>query len=113
MAVKIGTVNTFPNVEPDKEQALKILEESAEVFGAWQEWSYWNGRIDISENEYAAAVRAHDAKGYLCEECADLVTAVSNLLAALGVTNLYEWLQVVEGKNRDRGHYDERGYYDR
>lgn len=34
MAVKIGTVKTFPNVIPDKAQALKVLEEAAEVFGA-------------------------------------------------------------------------------
>lgn len=106
MSVKIGEVNTFPNVEPDKEQALKVLEESAEVFGAWQEWSYWNGRVDISENPYAASVRAHDAKGYLCEECADLVTAIANLLAGLGVEDFADWLQVVEEKNRDRGHYE-------
>lgn len=106
MGVKIGQVNTFPDVEADKEQALKVLEESAEVFAAWQVWSDWNGRIDTTENEYAAWVRATDAKGYLLEECADLITAVSNLLAGLGVTSLCDWLQVVEEKNRDRGYYD-------
>lgn len=36
MAVEIGTVQTFPDVKPDKAQALKVLEEAAEVFGAWQ-----------------------------------------------------------------------------
>lgn len=38
MAVKLGTVQTFADVRPDKAQALKVLEEAAEVFGAWQQW---------------------------------------------------------------------------
>lgn len=107
MSVKLGVVNTFPDVEADKEQALKVLEESAEVFAAWQDWSMWNGRMDNSENNYAAWVRATDAKHYLFEECADVITAVCNLLAAFGVEDFTKWLQVVEEKNRDRGHYEE------
>lgn len=35
-SVNIGEVATFPNALPGKEQALKVLEEAAEVFGAWQ-----------------------------------------------------------------------------
>ncbi len=38
MTVKLGTVQTFAKVEPDKAQALKVLEEAAEVFGEWQQW---------------------------------------------------------------------------
>lgn len=106
MSVKIGTVNTFPDVEADKEQVMKVLEESAEVFGAWQEWITWEGRKDTSKDNYAASVRAYDAKNYLFEECADVIQAVSNLLAALGVEDFTEWMGIVEEKNRDRGRYE-------
>lgn len=34
--MKLGHVRAFPGVQPNKEQALKPLEEAAEVFGAWQ-----------------------------------------------------------------------------
>lgn len=34
--VNVGTVRVFDHVAPDKAQALKPLEEAAEVFGAWQ-----------------------------------------------------------------------------
>lgn len=34
-SVKIGEVATFPDAKADKAQALKVLEEAAEVFGAW------------------------------------------------------------------------------
>ena len=105
MSVKIGVVNTFPEVYPDKEQALKVLEESAEVFGAWQEWAIWDAKTSTAENTYAASVHAYDTKNYLFEECADVIQAVCNLLAALGVEDFTEWMQVVEEKNRDRGRY--------
>ena len=31
--VNVGNVASFPDVAPDKEQALKVLEEAAEVVG--------------------------------------------------------------------------------
>lgn len=36
--VKIGDVRAFDNVQCDKAHALKVLEEAAEVFGAWQDY---------------------------------------------------------------------------
>ena len=39
MIVEIGSVRTFPDVRPDKAQALKVVEEAAEVYAAWQDWS--------------------------------------------------------------------------
>ena len=52
--------------EPDapKAQALKPLEEAAEVFGAWQ----------------------LNSDTYVLNECMDVVQAVVNLLTALGFT---------------------------
>lgn len=37
-SVSIGEVATFPGAKADKAQALKVLEEAAEVFGAWQQF---------------------------------------------------------------------------
>ena len=34
--VELGSVAVFDNVERGKAQAMKVLEEAAEVFGAWQ-----------------------------------------------------------------------------
>lgn len=58
-------LRTFREVRDDKAQALKPLEEAAEVFGAWQDCD------DI-----------HD----LIDECLDTVQAIANLLAAVGAT---------------------------
>ena len=37
MIVEIGRVRAFPDVRPDKAQALKVVEEAAEVYAAWQD----------------------------------------------------------------------------
>lgn len=34
--LRIGSVRVFDEVEPSKAQALKVGEEAAEVYGAWQ-----------------------------------------------------------------------------
>ena len=75
MAVEIGTVQTLPDVKPDKAQALKVLEEAAEVFGAWR-------RLDAMES----GVVFQDLK----DECADVIQATCNLLAAYGVQD-FTW----------------------
>lgn len=58
-------MRVFNDVSDSKSQALKPLEEAAEVFGAWQDCD------DI-----------HD----LIDECMDTVQAIANLLAAVGAT---------------------------
>lgn len=83
MAVEIGTVQTFPDVKPDKAQALKVLEEAAEVFGAWQ-------------------LGDEDA-GYLLDECADVIQATCNLLAACGVEDFTEDMELCRRRNVKRG----------
>lgn len=63
----------------DKEQACKVLEEAAEVFGAWQ-------NLDL---EYA---RANDEKAYMpalrdamADEIADVIQAACNLAERYGI----------------------------
>lgn len=58
-------LRTFREVRDDKAQALKPLEEAAEVFGAWQDCDDMHDLID---------------------ECLDTVQAIVNLLAAVGAT---------------------------
>lgn len=68
----------FDKPDAPKAQALKPLEEAAEVFGAWQQCDdYRNCRI--------AAFR-DKLKRDLIDECMDVVQAVVNLLDAEGVT---------------------------
>lgn len=80
--VKLTNVRTFPGVKPTKEQALKVLEEAAEVVEALK--------------------RGEDAN----EEIADTIQACCNLAASLGVTDLTPHLARCEERNRERGRYD-------
>lgn len=91
--VKIPPVRTFHGVAPDKAQALKVVEESSEVFSAWE-----NFRDDASGVKRSAVV----------DECADVIQATCNLLAALGVTDLSDAMAACEKRNEDRGRYGDR-----
>lgn len=90
--VNIGEVATFPAVKPDKAQALKVLEEAAEVFGAWQE------------------ADGYDFADFLVEpvldECADVIQATCNLVAALGVTDFAPNMEECRERNEERGRFD-------
>lgn len=94
--MKLGNVLPFPGAKPDKAQALKPLEEAAEVFGAWQEWEHGTDEQWSSES----------LKRFLMGEIADTIQASCNLAAALGVTDLTPYLARCEEKNRKRGRYE-------
>lgn len=66
--------------EPDapKVQALKPLEEAAEVYGAWQDCD------DMRFSPIMTARRVY--RQDLIDECLDTVQATVNLLAAVGAT---------------------------
>ena len=89
-SVNIGKVATFPGVKPDKAQALKVLEEAAEVFGAWQAFN-----ADQDGNTSAIFL--------LLDECADVIQAVSNLVAALNVVNFAPYMDDCRERNEERG----------
>lgn len=105
--VKLGNVRAFPDAQPTKEQALKVLEEAAEVFGAWQvRESYDTETIgEIYTPEQCMSIRAIN-DGNLLDELADTIQACCNLASALGVTDLTPYLARCEERNRDRGRYD-------
>lgn len=93
MAVEIGTVQTFVDVKPDKAQALKVLEEAAEVFGAWQLWD------DLDQDEKG------DGFNVICmmNECADVIQATCNLLAAYEVKDFTYFMESCRKRNVGRG----------
>lgn len=93
MAVEIGTVQTFADVRPDKAQALKVLEEAAEVFGAWQLWD------DLDPDEKRDGFNV----GCLMSECADVIQATCNLVAAYGVTDFTTFIEACRNRNVERG----------
>lgn len=84
------TVQTFRAVSADKNQVMKVAEESLETFSAWE-----NYRGDPSE----------DNRVLLRDECCDVIQATCNLLAALGFTDLTEAMAACERRNRERGRY--------
>ena len=91
-SVTIPPVRTFTHVEPDKEHALKPLEEAAEVFGAWQS-------THLPEDR---------RREQILSECADVIQATCNLAAAMGVDDLTEAMAACERRNEERGRYGDR-----
>ena len=85
--IRVGSVRRFDHVEADKAQALKPLEEAAEVFGAWQS-------THLPEDRRREQILA---------ECADVIQATLNLVAALGVEDFRPWMKECEKRNRERG----------
>lgn len=89
-------MRAFDNVSDGKEQALKPLEEAAEIFGAWQ--ARHNVRF-VSRGACGAFRRD------LIDECVDTVQAVTNMLAAVGATQgeVDAAIERMDERNRDRG----------
>lgn len=96
-AVHVGDVKPFPNVKPDKAQALKVLEEAAEVFSAWQEWEKYEGYPSNRIYE----------ESDLMDEVADVIQACVNLISAYGITDFNLPMVNCEERNRARGRYEQ------
>ena len=90
--VNVGAVRVFDHVAPDKQQALEPLEEAAEVFGAWQ---LMEGIEDTGVREKRRLL--------LLDECADVIQATLNLVAALGCDDMRLAMTRCEDRNRKRG----------
>ena len=91
-SVNIGEVATFPGVKADKAQALKVLEEAAEVFGSWQ-------ALDTGE---CSSFKRID----LLDECADVIQATCNLIAGMGVADFTPYVDMCRERNEERGRFD-------
>jgi hypothetical protein len=92
--VKLTSVRTFPSAAPTKPQALKVLEEAAEVVEAFKQ----RDPRDVTHIGYATA--------NVLDEIADTIQASCNLAASLGVTDLTPYLARCEERNRSRGRYE-------
>lgn len=92
--IKLGNVKPFPNAAPTKAQALKVLEEAAEVVEAFKQ----RDPRDETHIGYATA--------NVLDEIADTIQASCNLAASLGVTDLTPYLARCEERNRKRGRYE-------
>ena len=92
--IKLGNVKPFPNAAPTKAQALKVLEEAAEVVEAFKQ----RDPRDVTHIGYATA--------NVLDEIADTIQASCNLAAAMGVTDLTPYLARCEERNRRRGRYE-------
>lgn len=90
--VIVGSVATFDSVRPDKELALKVLEEASEVYNAWQAW-----------NEYPDAEVKGECAQAVMEECADVIQATANLAKAMGCDDMRLDMMDCEDRNRRRG----------
>lgn len=91
--VNIGEVATFPGVKADKAQALKVLEEAAEVFGAWQ-------ALDTGECSSRKRVD-------VLNECADVIQSVANLIYAMGERDFAPYMDACRERNEKRGRFDD------
>lgn len=90
-------LRTFREVRDDKAQALKPLEEAAEVFGAWQELD------SMRRSPSFSAWR--DMRDDLIDECLDTVQATVNLLAAVGAAQgeVDDAIRRMDERNGSRG----------
>lgn len=96
--VRVGSVRRFDSVEPDKAQVLKVLEEAAEVLGAWQRWSK-----EVTRWGNPRSFDSYPFRQELLSECADVIQATLNLVAAYGVEDFRPWMDACERRNRERG----------
>lgn len=101
--MKVGDVIPFPCAEPDKAQAVKVLEEAAEVFGAWQQWDKYHRQhacFDLPKAQAAAAMKQN-----IIAEIADTMQACANLAAALGCDDMTPHMESCYERNLRRGRY--------
>ena len=97
MKTYVFKVEPFTKFAEPKAQALKPLEEAAEVFGAWQA-SGIDGARSITP----------EMREDIVYECFDVIQACVNLLESIGTTDdeLGEAVRKVYANNIERGRYD-------
>lgn len=90
------------DVSDGKGQALKPLEEAAEVFGAWRKYDGMR---------YAATTIRRAFREDLIDECMDTVHAIADLLAAVGATqgDVDAAIERMDELNGNRGRFGDGG----
>ena len=92
----IGEVATFAWTRNDKAQALKPLEEAAEVFGRWQAM-----RQECDDDCRQCDCRCINHR-LLTDECADVIQSVVNLLDSIGVADMMQAMDECRTRNEER-----------
>lgn len=104
-------VKTFRMDCSDKEQAVKVLEEAAEVFGAWQQVDACAcdevglGVEDCPRCSYETFIGGCENMQYLADEIADVIQAACNLAQRYEI-DMQEAMMRCEWRNRERGRYE-------
>lgn len=93
--VQIGAVQPFDEVPSPHDTVRKLVEESAEVFGAWEIYS------TATLND--AKVESRRAYNDLAAEVGDVIQCVANLLAGLGVCDARDIVMACRRRNVERG----------
>lgn len=106
MSVNVGEVKTIPQWEYcNKAQATKVLEESAELFAAVQGFMSYAKYEGLFHNAVTRAILDNYRTDIINEAC-DVITALCNLLAGVGVDDLSGALKRCVAKNMERGYYE-------
>lgn len=97
MKTYVIKVEPFTKLAESKAQALKPLEEAAEVFGAWQA-----SGID------GAGPITPEMREDIVYECFDVIQSCVNLLESIGTTDaeLRDAARKVHANNVERGRYE-------
>lgn len=95
--MRVVATEPFIDLKPDKEQAVKVLEEAAELYAAWQ---LYEQAKKLGDEKREAAARRHFE-----DEAADVVQAVGNLCDSEGVNDLRRAQKACNMRNRLRGRY--------
>lgn len=93
--VQMGSVRRFDEVKASREQVVKMAEEVLEVFSAREDIE----RIGLVHGAFAL----REVEDKLLDECADVIQATLNLVAALGVEDFRPYMKDCERRNRERG----------
>lgn len=94
--MQIGDVKPFRYVyADDRRQFSRPLEEAAEFFAAWQ---FWIRRRD--NKRYSAKARDE-----MLDKAADVIQAVVNCAASVGIDDMSELMGRCERRNEKRGRY--------
>ena len=93
-------VVTFDTNSSDKRQAVKVLEEAAEVYAAWKELE---AATKLAEKGLMSGDSLDGYEDALAEEVADVITASCNLGKMLGL-DIPQAMAECYLKNKARGY---------
>lgn len=92
----VGDVKPFKYVyADDRQQFTRPLEEAAEFFTAWHFW------IQRRDNQRYST----KARDKMLDKAADVIQAVVNCVASVGIDDMSELMRRCEKRNTKRGRY--------